>query len=171
MVRFDSWRASGVGNRACRNLATKSTLGGRTIWRAVIRVKFEQAPKAAMWTPTRPKNGEGRTDREEPGAGTRFHDNRHAPIRSSGVVNTARQKGSRASVREAREGRGVAPRKRRRKGGGLFGRRRGSDVPMKPGNAGGGKDPGFRSTGTSSAVRLHGIGWSLLRKHLLLECL
>jgi hypothetical protein len=24
---------------------------------------------------------------------------------------------------------------------------------------------GFRSTGTSSAAQLHGIGWSLLRKH------
>jgi hypothetical protein len=25
---------------------------------------------------------------------------------------------------------------------------------------------GFRSTGTSSAARVHGIGWSLLRKHV-----
>jgi len=141
MVRFDSWRASGAGNRGWRNLATKSTFGGRAIWRAVIRVKFEQAPKAAMWTPTRRESGEGRTDGEEPGAGTRFHDNRHAPIRSTGVVNTARQKGSQAPVREAREGRGVAPRKRCRQGSGLSGRRKGSDVAMKPGNAGGGKAP------------------------------
>src|ERR1039458_1328477 len=29
MVRFDSWRAVGAGNRADRNLATKSTYGGR----------------------------------------------------------------------------------------------------------------------------------------------
>jgi len=94
-----------MGNRGWRNLATKSTQGGRAIWRAVMRVKFEQAPKAVMWTPTRRRDGEGRMEREEPGAGVRQHDNRHAPDRSTGVVNTARQKGNRASVREAREGR------------------------------------------------------------------
>ena len=104
MVRFDSWRAVGAGNRADRNLATKSTYGGRAIWRAVTRVKLEQASKAAMWTPTRPKTGEGRTDGEEPGAGARHNDNRRAPIRSTGVVSTARQKGNRASVGEARDG-------------------------------------------------------------------
>jgi hypothetical protein len=104
MVRFDSWRAVSPGNRADRNLATKSTHGGRAIWRAVMRVKSEQAPKAAMWTPTRRETGEGSTDREEPGAGARQHDNHRAPIRSAGVVGTARQKGSRASVGEARDG-------------------------------------------------------------------
>ncbi len=30
------------------NLATKSTMGGGAIWRAVIRVKFGQAPEAGM---------------------------------------------------------------------------------------------------------------------------
>lgn len=52
MVRFDSWRAVSAGNRVDRNLATKSTHGGRVIWQAVTRVKLEQASKAAMWTPT-----------------------------------------------------------------------------------------------------------------------
>ena len=106
MVRFDSWRAIGTGNRANRNLATKSTHGGRAIWRAVTRVKLEQASKAAMWTPTRPKIGEGSTDGEEPGAGARHNHNRRALIGSAGVVSTARQKGNRASVGEARDGRG-----------------------------------------------------------------
>src|SRR5215469_11600180 len=32
---------------------------------AVTRVKLEQASKVVMWTPTRPGNGEGSTDREE----------------------------------------------------------------------------------------------------------
>jgi hypothetical protein len=94
MVRFDSWRAASPGNRAGRNLATKSTIGGRAIWRAVTRVKLEQASKAAMWTPTRRKTGEGRTDGEEARAGSRKHDNHRAPIWSTGVVSTARQKGS-----------------------------------------------------------------------------
>src|ERR1035437_3087818 len=89
MVGFDSWRAVGAGNRADRNLATKSTYGGRAIWRAVTRVKLEQASKAAMWTPTRRKIGEGRTNGEEPGAGARHNDNRRAPVRSTGVVTTS----------------------------------------------------------------------------------
>jgi hypothetical protein len=81
MVRFDSWRAVSAGNRADRNLATKSTHGGRAIWQAVTRVKLEQASKAAMWTPTRRKIGEGRTDGEEPGAGARHNDNRSSTYR------------------------------------------------------------------------------------------
>src|SRR5450755_1412296 len=143
MVRFDSWRAVSAGNRADRNLATKSTKGGRAIRRAVTRVKFEQAPKAAMWMPIRRESGEGSTDREEPGAGARHHDNHRAPIRSTGVVSTARRKGSqRQWGRPGMVAEGSVSR-RRRKGGGPSGRRRGSDVPRKPGNVGGGKDPCF----------------------------
>jgi hypothetical protein len=89
MVRFDSWRAVSRGNRADRNLATKSTIGGRAIWQAVICVKLEQASKAAMWTPTRRKIGEGGTNGEEPGAGARHYDNHRAPVRSTGVVTTS----------------------------------------------------------------------------------
>src|SRR5450631_3706968 len=144
MVRFDSWRAVSSGNRADRNLATKLTNGGRAIWRAVTRVKFEQAPKAVMWTPTRREIGEGSMEREEPGAGARHHDNHRAPDQSAGVGNTARQKGN-----QRQWGRpGMVAEKTRTanaagKGGGPSGRRRGSDVPTKPGNAGGGKGPCF----------------------------
>ena len=105
MVGFDSWRADGLGNEVGRNLATKSTLGGRAIRQAVTCVKPEQASKAAMWTPTRRKTGEGSTDGEEPGAGARCHDNHRAPVRSTGVVGTACRKGKAASVGEARSGR------------------------------------------------------------------
>jgi hypothetical protein len=94
MVRFDSWRAVGPGNGADWNPATKSTLGGRAILQAVTRVKLEQASKAAMWTPTQRMNGEGRADREQPGAGARQMHNRHVPIRTTGVVSTACRKGS-----------------------------------------------------------------------------
>jgi hypothetical protein len=94
MVRFDSWRADSSGNRAVRSLATKSTHGGRAIRRAVTRVKLEQASKTAMWMPTRRESGEGGTEGEEPGAGARQHDNHRAPVRSTGVVSTARRKGS-----------------------------------------------------------------------------
>jgi hypothetical protein len=126
MVRFDSWRAAGPGNRTCRSLATKSTKGGRAIRRAVTRVKSEQAPKAAMWTPTRRETGEGRTNREEPGAGARQHDNHRAPNRSTGVVGTARRKGNQRNwgrlgmAAESRTANAAG------KGSGLSGSRRGS---------------------------------------------
>src|SRR5579864_6032371 len=94
MVRFDSWRAVSPGNGSGWNPATKSTLGGRAIWQAVTRVKLEQASKAAMWTPTQRMNGEGRADREKPGAGARQMPNRQVPIRTTGVVSTACRKGS-----------------------------------------------------------------------------
>jgi len=168
MVRFDSWRAASTGNGAGRNLATKSTHGGRAIWQAVTRVKLEQASKAAMWTPTRRKTGEGSTDGEEARRGSALNDNRRALIGSTGVVSTACQKGNRASVGEARDGcgrsdlrtssvsasgdgalhsffglRGERSANVVSKGGGPSGRRKGSDVPRKPGNAGGGKGPDF----------------------------
>src|ERR1039457_3329592 len=94
MASFDSWRAVSPGNGADRNLATKSTNGGRAIRRAVTRVKLEQARKLQLWMPIRRESGEGSTEREEPGAGVRQHDNHRAPIRSTGAVSTARRKGN-----------------------------------------------------------------------------
>ena len=61
---------------------------------AVTRVKLEQASKATMWTPTRRRSGEGRADREEPGAGARHENNHYAPIRTTGVVSTAWEEGN-----------------------------------------------------------------------------
>jgi hypothetical protein len=43
---------------------TEAALGGRAIQRAVTRVKFEQASKESMQTPTRLLLGEGRADKE-----------------------------------------------------------------------------------------------------------
>ena len=60
---------------------------------AVTRVKLEQASKAAMWTPTRRKNGEGRDDWEEPGAGARYRITVRTS-RATGVVSTACKEGS-----------------------------------------------------------------------------
>ena len=93
--------------------------------------------------PTQQMSGEGRADRDHPGAGARQTDNHRVPIRTTGVVSTACQEGKHAAVGEARDGRGVAIPERHRKDGGPSGRRKGSDVPEKPGNAGGGKDPYF----------------------------
>ena len=93
MVRFDSWRAAGWGNRSGRSLATKPTYGGRATRQAVIRVKLEQASKAAMWMPTRRKIGEGRENREEPGVGERGNPNQTAPLQSTGVVKELAQCG------------------------------------------------------------------------------
>ena len=57
---------------------------------------------------SRRETGEGSTDWEIPGAGARHHDNHRVPLRSIGVVGTARRKGDSASVGEARDGRGAA---------------------------------------------------------------
>jgi len=46
---------------------------------AVTRVKLEQASKVVMWTPTRPDNGEGSTDREETRRGNAQLVNQGAP--------------------------------------------------------------------------------------------
>jgi hypothetical protein len=123
MVRFDSWRAVKQGNRCGWNLATKSTSGGRATLQAVTRVKLEQASKATMWAPTRRISGEGRVDGENPVAGAHHFHNQHVPIWSTGVVSTAN------------DGRGVANLERHRQEDGPSGRRKGSEVPRKPGNA------------------------------------
>ena len=54
-----SWQAVRLGNWPCRSPATKAALGGRANRRAVTCVKPEQAWKGKLWTPTRPKYGEG----------------------------------------------------------------------------------------------------------------
>ena len=60
---------------------------------AVTRVKPEQASKVKLWMPTRLRNGEGCTDREETGAGTRDSSTNEHLIRSTGVVGTACKEG------------------------------------------------------------------------------
>ena len=59
-----------------------------------MRVKLEQASKATMWEPTQQMSGEGRADRENPGAGARPNDNHREPIRTTGVVSTACEEGN-----------------------------------------------------------------------------
>ena len=128
-----SWQAAQLGNRLDRSPATKSALGGRANRRAVMRVKPEQASKGKLWTPTRPKFGEGSTIR---GSSRQTH-----LERSTGVMGTARRaRGSRKRGRPVMdEGSGL---------NGAVGHRsvRESDrvvVPLKLGNAGGGKGPDF----------------------------
>jgi hypothetical protein len=128
-----SWQAVRSGNRRYRSPATKSASGGRANRRAVTRVKPEQASKGKLWTPTRPEFGEGSTVW---GSSRQMH-----PDRSTGVMGTARRdRGSRKRGRPVLgEGSGL---------NGAVGHRfvRESDrvvVPMKLGNAGGGKDPDF----------------------------
>jgi hypothetical protein len=63
-----------------------------------------------MWTPTRRKTGEGSTEGKNPARERAIIHNQTAPIRSTGVVGTAYQKGNRASVGEAGMVAGVATR-------------------------------------------------------------
>src|SRR5215469_12232522 len=65
----------------------RSLLGPATL-QAVTRVKLEQASKVVMWTPTRPRNAEGSTDREETRAGARNSPTNEHLIRSTGVLST-----------------------------------------------------------------------------------
>jgi hypothetical protein len=143
MVRFDSWRAVRLGNWPGWNLATKSTLGGRATWRAVTRVKLEQASKAAMWMPTRRFSGEGRSRSGRTRRGSAPTMITIGTDRTTGVVSTARQEGSLRQWGRPGMVAGSRPANVVGKDHGPSGRRRGSEVPEKPGNAGGGKDPCF----------------------------
>ena len=69
-----------------------------------------------MWTPTRRKIGEGGTDGEVPGAGTRYFNNQTAPRRSTGVVSTACRKGNQRQWGRLGMVAGIANRERRQKG-------------------------------------------------------
>ena len=127
------WQAAQLSNWLDRSPATKSASGGRATRRAVMRMKPEQALKGKLWTPTRPEFGEGSTIW---GSSRQTHLDR-----STGVMGTARRdRGSRKRGRPVLgEGSGL---------NGAVGHRleRESDwvvVPMKLGNAGGGKDPDF----------------------------
>jgi hypothetical protein len=110
---------------------------------AVTRVKLEQASKGVMWMPTRHGNGEGCTDREEPGAGTRHLPTNEHLIRSTGVLSTACREGDLGLVREARDWLGVAAPNAVRKGRWPVWESERAIRPMRPGNAGGGKGPYF----------------------------
>jgi hypothetical protein len=124
-LNFGSLRVPEPGNRLGWSLAIKLTYGKRATLQAVTRVKLEQASKVVMWTPTRPDIGEGCTDREETGAGTRNSPTNEHLIRSTGVLSTACREGDLRSGREARDWLGVAAPNVARKGGGQSGSRRG----------------------------------------------
>ena len=66
----------------------------------------------------------------------------YAPIRSAGVMGTARWKGGAGNGGGPFRARGRDPRRRIRFGGPPW-ESDGVMVPLKPGNAGGGKDPDF----------------------------
>ena len=89
-------------------------------------MKLEQASKVKMWMPTRLRNGEGRTGREETRRGSAPLDNQQAPDRSTGVVSTACKEGDLGQWGRPGIGGRVAPPNAAGKGGGQSGSRRGS---------------------------------------------
>jgi hypothetical protein len=109
---------------------------------AVTRVKLEQASKVKMWTPTRLRNGEGSTGREESGAGTRKLATNEHLIRSTGVVSTACREGDLGQWGRLGAGGDRVP-ERRQKGRRPVRESERVVRPMRPGNAGGGKGPYF----------------------------
>ena len=92
---------------------------------AVTRVKLEQASKVKMWMPTRLRNGEGCTDREESGDGIRLSSTNEHLSRSTGVVSTACREGDLGQWGRLGIGWRVASPNVVRKGGGRSERRRG----------------------------------------------
>jgi hypothetical protein len=138
-----SWQAVRLGNWPYRSPATNAALGGGANRRAVTCVKPEQASKGKLWTPIRPKHGEGSTIR---GSSRQAHLDW-----STGVVGTARRdRGSRKRGRSVLdEGSGLNDAKKHWS-------ERKSDravVLSKPGNAGGGKGPDFWCVFQANEVR------------------
>ena len=138
-----SWQAVRLGNWPCRSPATKAALGGRANRRAVTSVKPEQASKGKLWTPTQPKRGEGSTVR---GSSRQMH-----LYWSTGVVGTARRdrgtgKRGRSTCDEGSDLNGAVRRRSVWKSDRVV-------VPLKPGNAGGGKDPDFWCVFEADEVR------------------
>ena len=110
---------------------TKAALGGRAMRWAITRVKPEQASKVQLRMPTRRDRGRqyGRASRST------------APVRSAGVVGTARRKGDAGNVGDPLGWSffcSIAAAMRTRWESERV------IVLLKPGNAGGGKDPCFR---------------------------
>src|ERR1700694_4731681 len=101
MVRFDSWRAASLGNRAGRNLVTKSTIRWASNWAggnaSEARAGLESRNVDADPSQDRGRpSGSGRTRR----GNAPLMQNQRAPIRSAGVVSTACPEGNVASVGE-----------------------------------------------------------------------
>ena len=106
-------------------------------------MKLEQASKLVMWTPTRPDNGEGCTDREETSAGARNLPTNEHLIRSTGVMSTACREGDLGQWGRLGTGWSVASPNVAGKGRRRVWESERAIRPMKPGNAGGGKGPYF----------------------------
>jgi len=104
MVRFDSWRAVGLGNWPAETSRQSPRKGGRATWQAVTRVKLEQASKSPMWCRPGAKAGKAEWIRKSPAGEpattiTTKHGFNH---RGSEHSMSGRQS---ASVGEARDGR------------------------------------------------------------------
>ncbi|RLC55505.1 MAG: hypothetical protein DRI30_07470 [Chloroflexi bacterium] len=111
----------------------QAALGGPASQQAATRVNPEQASKVKSWTPTRLNDGEGRgaLGKQPSGAPDAVH-------RGSGSGMWTRmcaQRGRSDRVR-GRSPQRLARGRRDRKSEGLV-------VPLRPGNAGGGKEPCF----------------------------
>jgi hypothetical protein len=132
--RFDLVAGERIGwvTGRCEASRQRPPMGGRAILRAVTRVNPEQASKVEMWTPTRPKTGEGSTDGEATDACTR-------PVhRGSGDGTSEGHLGQRG-----RSGLGGGSGSKRRIRRRPVRKSERVVVPLKPGNAGGGKGPCF----------------------------
>ena len=140
-------RSGGGGNETAGAFDAKGRLGASASRQAVTRVNAEQAPKGLTWEPTRRENGEGRRHWGSGGHTPRSDANQWShrgsgdgmPGRRSDATREAPSGESRELQPDAREGQA-----------GPLGVAEGFVVPMRPGNAGGGKGPQFQAPGRRS---------------------
>jgi hypothetical protein len=132
-VHFGSYPGGGEGDRTVEALGTRAHEGGSASMQAATRVKPEQASKDLMRVPSRPDNGEGSRDRSE-------QPTREDRSTLRGIGRSMHAHGGRQHGRPAVERRNCRNRPEE------VGRAQVSEgliVPMKPVNAGGGKEPWF----------------------------
>ena len=132
-MHLGSYPSGGKGDRLVEALEKGAREGGLASVRAATRVKSEQAPKGWMRVPSLLSCGEGRSDWSD------------QPTNE----DQSTRRGSRRSTHagnDERHGRPAAERDVIRNqflGAGRWQESEGPIVPMKPGNAGGGKGPWF----------------------------
>lgn len=132
-IHLGSYLRGGEGDRSVEAAGTDGPRGGSASVRAATRVKPEQAPKILTLEPSRHPGGKGRRSWSEQSTD------------EDQLSNRGNGRSTYASI-EARHGRPAAVRTdpQRLLGGRPTQESEGLIVPLKPGNAGGGKEPWFR---------------------------
>ncbi len=139
------------GNKAAVAFETNVPVRGAASRQAATRVNAEQASKVKMWEPTRQYIGEGRRCWEKGNGWNRPSHERSDPMVPPGYWQRHVDKREMSATREALFGGGCVLQPDSREGqAGPIGVADRLEVPLKPGNSGGGKGPEFKTSVTKS---------------------